>query len=174
MFACGGYRAAPAGGTSISGLLQAVDFLADEGLMQRVLVAYAERLFPPAAAKADSEFLRVRSPAMHEHCVACAYLLSMKILRQHGPLQVLEGMREEHVRMVLSASETGVGARAWLLPTRLHPVDEAIGTVRLYLAPVLLSCVCSFPAQMFLLACRAFTHLPVPMRAEYCRSSYSS
>ena len=71
---CGRLQGPPGGGTPISGLMQAVDFLADEGLMQKVLVAYAERLFPPAAAETDADFLRVRPlRCMHERCAMPMY-----------------------------------------------------------------------------------------------------
>ena len=68
---------------------------------------------------------------MHERCTTCACLLSVKLLVRHAPsLQVLEGMGEEHARMVLAASGSCVGERAWLLPARLHPLDPDITTVR--------------------------------------------
>ena len=55
----GRQQAAQVGGTHTSGLLQAVDFLADQTMLQRVLNAYAERLFPPAAAEVDADFQQV-------------------------------------------------------------------------------------------------------------------
>ena len=49
-------------------------------------------------------------------------------------LHVLEGMRAEHSRKVLAASSRSVGERAWLLPRRLHPLDEAVQAVRSHTA----------------------------------------
>ena len=54
---------------------------------------------------------------------------------QYPALQVLEGMRGELASAVLAASSLLVGKRAWRLPERLHPLDEAISAVRFYFLP---------------------------------------
>ena len=49
---------------------------------------------------------------------------------QYPALQVLEGMRGELASAVLAASSLLVGERAWRLPERLHPLDEAISALQ--------------------------------------------
>ena len=41
-------------------------------------------------------------------------------------------MRGEVASTVLAASSRPAGERAWLLPERVHPLDEAIAAVRIY------------------------------------------
>ena len=54
-----GMTQVPAGGIIFRCATQAADFLADEGFMQRLAVAYDEQLFPIAAFPPDPDFLRV-------------------------------------------------------------------------------------------------------------------
>ena len=50
---------APVGDVRFLCTVQVEDYLADEGLMQRLAVAYAERICPNEAAAPDADFLRV-------------------------------------------------------------------------------------------------------------------
>ena len=54
--------------TRANSIVQAADYLADEGLMQTLAVAYDAQLFPVDPSAADADFLRVRPlPHMTVH-----------------------------------------------------------------------------------------------------------
>ena len=60
---------------------------------------------------------------------------STSVIHNTRALQVLEGMRGELASTVQAGSARTLGERTWLLPERLHPLDEAIAAVRFHASP---------------------------------------